>query len=556
MKKIIAFICLAAFLSAFTAGVAADETVAQAFPNETAYIIHTANMYASFSEEDNKNPAFSIGMSCVAAIKENYDRAVLIDSGNSMYGGLLSLGSDGSDVIKIMNEAGYDAVTVGLSDLSYGAEALSSAANSAEFSMLASGLSEGGRPIFDNISIFEVGGIKIGFFGVIAPTKTDDAEKLADDGIGFYDLIESASESVTALRAMGAEVIVAAGTLGSTPESLLFGQVDGIDVFIKNNAASGDYTVCDTHVVAAPQDSSEVGLIGIGISGQGSVSVRSELANYEDISMIELSDAAARKRDELSALTEKLSDSALERAMNCPIPVRSLPSAASGRDQETLGFFTADAIRHSCGTDIAVYPEIITEKLPDSAERLSEGDFIECYNSPFTLLTVVNMTPKTLREVLEESVAGIEKGEKGEPDMVASDMTKYLAPSGFSFVYDPAADVGERISSITLSDGRALDLKDNTEELEVAFPAGAELWNSVLDTAPVEKNSRITLLDAVLDYTEVYEPEKPAERIRLMAEENADRSIGNVFIAVCLCVIALAVIALIVYFYGKKKPKN
>jgi 5'-nucleotidase len=65
-------------------------------------------------------------------------------------------------------------------------------------------------------------------------------------------------------------------------------------------------------------------------------------------------------------------------------------------------------------------------------------------------------------------VSAIVADSAGNIDHELSPAGRFLQVSGFSFVYDPAAPVGERVVSIALDDGRLLALDDNTTILSLA----------------------------------------------------------------------------------------
>ena len=70
---------------------------------------------------------------------------LLLDAGDALHGQPIADWSEGEAIVRLMNEAGYDAMAVGCDDFSYGADRLSELAAQAKFSMLAGNVLSSGR---------------------------------------------------------------------------------------------------------------------------------------------------------------------------------------------------------------------------------------------------------------------------------------------------------------------------------------------------------------------------------------------------------------------------
>lgn len=84
----------------------------------------------------------------------------------------------GKSAIEFMNAAGYDAMTVGNHELDFGIDNLKALAKDADFPILCADMTTeaDGKTVFDSNKIFDLGGVKVGVFGLATPetlTKAD-----------------------------------------------------------------------------------------------------------------------------------------------------------------------------------------------------------------------------------------------------------------------------------------------------------------------------------------------------------------------------------------------
>lgn len=124
---------------------------------------------------------------------------------------------------------GAHAVAVGATDLVLGLPVLQDLVRTHQLPLLSANLqSAGGKRLFPAHKIVTVGGVKIGIFGLtgeknIARVKIDPAQfKLADP-------IKTAQAQVKALRAKGAQLIVALAAVGNQQGRLVAEGAKGID---------------------------------------------------------------------------------------------------------------------------------------------------------------------------------------------------------------------------------------------------------------------------------------------------------------------------------------
>jgi len=136
---------------------------------------------------------------------------------------------------------GTHAVAVGATDLVLGLPVLQDLVRTHRLPLLSANLqSAGGKLLFPAHKIVTVGGVKIGIFGLtgeknIARVKIDPKQfKLADP-------IQAAQAQVTALRAKGAQLVVALAAVGNQQGRLVAEAAKGIDfLFVSGTGRHGE----------------------------------------------------------------------------------------------------------------------------------------------------------------------------------------------------------------------------------------------------------------------------------------------------------------------------
>lgn len=150
--------------------------------------------------------------------------------------------------MKAYNLMGYDAFTPGDLDLSLGIEDLIKMSRLADFPFLAANLlnSQSNEPIFKPYiikEIKEVGGMKVGIFGLISNRFPSGSPPAGREKFKIADPIETAKKVVEVLKPQ-CRVIVALAHLEADEERMLADRVQGIDFIVNGHR---------TRAQAAPQ---------------------------------------------------------------------------------------------------------------------------------------------------------------------------------------------------------------------------------------------------------------------------------------------------------------
>jgi len=298
IKKSLALIlALMLCLSLFTIGGHAVDNDLLAQVAGKLVIIHTNDVHG----RDVSN-ASQYGTAAVAQLKKDLEAegasVLLLSAGDAIQGLPLVNYDYGATAIEFMSDAGYDAMCPGNHEFDWGAQNLFDILGNADFPILSANIlytadnGYGGAPgelVFPANKIFELGGLKVGVFGLTTPETFTKAHPDKVKGIEFLQgeqMFAAAQEQVDYLKADGCDFIICLGHLGVADESAgnrstdVIDAVNGIDLFVdghshtvfQNGMQVGDTLLVSTGtalanigvVVCDPKDGSlTAGLLGI-----------------------------------------------------------------------------------------------------------------------------------------------------------------------------------------------------------------------------------------------------------------------------------------------------
>lgn len=222
----------------------------------------TKDIAVLYTGDVHVNLDSTIGYDGLAAFKnellaDNVD-VILVDTGDAIQGTPIGKLSSGSIPIEVMNELGYDAMTLGNHEFDYGQEDLKLLSELATFPFLSLNFIdiEMEQPVYRPYKIVERDGIKIGFIGVSTPRTITSSTPIYfqnDKGEFIYSFMQDDSgdklwtavqNTVDAVRKEGADYVIAMTHLGideSTAPYLsttLIEKTNGIDVVLDGHSHS------------------------------------------------------------------------------------------------------------------------------------------------------------------------------------------------------------------------------------------------------------------------------------------------------------------------------
>lgn len=464
-------------------------------------IVHTNDIHARV-EEDDYNQV--IGMDRLSGIAQTFtegaDGSLMLDSGDTFHGQPIATIVKGESVAKLMKACGYDAMTTGNHDWSYGKERLKELGGIANVKILSGNIKNAdGTSFFDTDELVKEitkngKTLKIGVFGVSDPEMKNKTTPSNVEGLDFQDAVAYAKGEAATLKAEGCDVVIALShTLD--PKNVA-AQVDGVDLWLcghEHIELSESVTTPDgskTYVSESGHYLNSVGLIDLNctMDEDGSVHV-----DYEKTSV---DYEAAQNYPKDASVTAVLDTIKAENETALNRVIGTSPVELDGVwehiriGQTNLGNVITDAYLLATGADIA-FENAGGIRASIAAGTVTYGDVINV--SPYGNYVVTKkLTGAQIKEMLESSLT-IQKNcivanDSGEWDAWPNDSGSYLQVGGIVVRFDPAQPAGARVLSVQ-KDGQELD---DTKEYTVAvnnYLAGSDSYPQLANAAEIGEYS-------------------------------------------------------------------
>ncbi len=206
----------------------------------------------------------------------------LVDAGDFSQGSPYVNLSRGRDAVVLMNAAGYDLATPGNHELDFSVEQLRENLSLADFPVISANVLRDGDRLWEPRTILSTAsGLKIGFFGLLTPeTQTKANPKLVAEltFLAGEEMARCAQEQIDALRAEGADAVIALTHLGVAAETVrsgnssldLYRNTSGIDFILDGHS----HTVMTRGPEGEPIQSAGTKCAFVGVlilDGKGSV---------------------------------------------------------------------------------------------------------------------------------------------------------------------------------------------------------------------------------------------------------------------------------------------
>jgi 5'-nucleotidase len=352
----------------------------------------------------------------------------------------------GKQMIDAWNTVGLDYSVLGNHEFDIKTEELLERMKESNFSWLGanvidtrSGKLLGDMPPF---IIREIGGVKIGFIGLLLP-ETKETSSI-EDFLNVTDYCATAQKLLPKMRQAGANTIVALTHMFMWQDKQLARCAPGIDLILGGH----EHTLLQSSSNGTPifkmwADAREVGKFDLFIDKKtGKVTsmdwqiipVTSEIKDDPDFAPV-----YAKYKDLLDQLEVRVGATA--------VPLDAL--SHNVRTKETdIGNFIADAYREAVGADIGfVNGGSIRADLSYNPGPLTKRDVLSMlpFNNP---IIKIELTGKTLMEVLEHSVA--RSAEDNEPG-------RFPQVSGLKFTFDAGKLPGQRVLEAYVGGKRVMD---------------------------------------------------------------------------------------------------
>ena len=170
-------------------------------------IMHTNDIHGRLEYlEDKYSP--SIGMGRVKAFKDQVKPTLLVDAGDAMQGLPISNYTKGMDMVKVMNETGYDAMTLGNHEFDFGLETALAYKEALNFPIVSAnvyykanqGASAGKRPFNPYTTVNKKVGTKDYTFALIGLTTPETTVKTHPKNVEKVEFTEPAPEAIKVIN--------------------------------------------------------------------------------------------------------------------------------------------------------------------------------------------------------------------------------------------------------------------------------------------------------------------------------------------------------------------
>lgn len=256
----------------------------------TIHIVHTNDIHGYY-----KSSGSSIGFSALKQIIDDESADLVLDAGDTFHGQSFATVEQGKSIAELMDEVGYDAMTPGNHDWSYGAQRVKELDEESDFAVLASNVvTENGSEYFENpylvknVTADDGTQLKVGVLGVIDDGFYTSTAANNVKGLTFNEEAQKASEVASTLREKENCDVVIAITHQNDCEGFV-ANISGIDAVIAGHQhILIDETYSDkdgkkVKVVEAGYYFNNIGVLSLTVEPDGTVADASEkVYSYDD----------------------------------------------------------------------------------------------------------------------------------------------------------------------------------------------------------------------------------------------------------------------------------
>ena len=390
----------------FTAALMCVLTVTAAAADDIV-ILHTNDVHCGYTPYDK-----------VAALAKDAD--LLVDVGDAIQGDVIGTISEGSYIIEIMEQLGYDLAVPGNHEFDYGMERFLTLAEEAEFPYVSANfLNEDGETVFEPYTMLEVDGVQIAFVGLCTPetfTKSTPAYFQDETGTFIYDfcqgdhgqeLYDVTQTAIDDARAAGADYVIGVGHLGVDPGSTpwtskeVIANTHGFDAFLDGHS----HTVVSEMVEDENGDTVLLAQTGTKLANIGRLTISADgTITHENIdpSTVAADADATAFLAGITARFEALQNQVVAKT-EVELTIDNPDGSRAVRNSETnLGDLCADAYRVMMGADVGfVNGGGIRTSI--AAGNITYGDIIAVH--PFgNEICLVEVTGQQILDCLELGV--------------------------------------------------------------------------------------------------------------------------------------------------------
>jgi 5'-nucleotidase / UDP-sugar diphosphatase len=402
----------------------------------TITVLHTNDVYEIAPKEGRG------GLAELATLLQQEraaaEHSITTFGGDLISPSLLSGLTQGAQMIELYNLLGTDVAVLGNHEFDFGPAVAAQRIAESDFPWLGTNvLGPDGKPAVGTVDLhmMEVGGYKLGFFGLLAP-ETDVLSSPGPD-ITIAPLIDTATAAVKRLEAQGAEVIVALTHDDIADDRELARRVEEIDVILGGHDHDPiTFYEGGTLIVKAGFDAHYLVAVDLALD-------RVKKGDEEEIEVVPtawryLSTAGVAPDPKIKAVVARYEDQ-LDQELAVPVGTTTVTldtRRSTVRTAESnFGNLIADAMRAGLGADVALMNGggIRGDRTYDPGAVLTRKDVLS--ELPFgNVAVLIELSGADLLMALENGVSQVGDGAGRFPQV-----------SGMSFTFDPSRPPGSRV---------------------------------------------------------------------------------------------------------------
>ena len=445
-------------------------------------ILHTNDTHDHLLPYDTRQGKSLGGIARRAAlikqIKTQTPGTLVLDAGDVFQGTPIFTFYQGEADYKTMDQAGYDATTVGNHELDNGLANLLKQAKGRDFKIINSNmLDHSGKPIFLRKHVFERNGLKIGVFGVLGDDAQGAVARKHQKDYVFVPPLDIAQKLTDELR-KEADLVVMLSHSGLEEDTDLAKKVKGINLIVGGHShtkldlprevMNGDWR---TLVVQGFQWGEYLGRLDLKVENGRIVSYDGKL----------LPITSALQEDKIVAETVESYNAKIAKEMEIVVAQapKGLSSEGKYQGDSPLGNWTADMLKQITKSDIGIVnsgglrasfqPGAVTVGAVYSVFPFDNG------------VVTVDVTGKLLQQILDTTAS-------------------YLGGSGFLQFSGVTFRIDAQKAKDVLVNGKPLDPKRTYKVATIDYIAQGGDRHPLFTETTNYQSQGVFLRDAVLDY--------------------------------------------------------
>lgn len=471
-------------------GTALCSTIPVFAAQTTVKILHTNDTHSNVKDDGKSIIGFAKLATFVEKEKAN-GNVLMLDAGDMFQGLPFANIEKGHSIVEIVNQVGYDAMTIGNHEFDFGADNLMSIMDKLNYPVIAANVLKGEEQAVQPYIVKEFDDVKVGVFGMATPETAFKTHPDNVVGYTFADIIETADATVKTLKETEkVDVVVMLSHLGleegDYTSDLVAKGVEGIDVIVDGHSHTTlpeGRMEGETLIVSTGTALKDIGQVELVVEDGKVVSKTATLLGYEAFNEVapkqEIIDAIAKVEEAQKPMLEKVVGTTEVKLVGDREVVRT--------GESNLGQLATDAMIELTGADVAI------TNGGGIRASIEAGDIT--MNNMVTVFPFGNTI--MVKEIKgSDLLAALEYGVDSFPE------TKGAFPhtAGITFTLNAYKEAGSRVSDVKVS-GEALDLNKMYLVATNDFMAAGGDGYTMFESYPIKAEYN-TLMDTLLAYVE------------------------------------------------------